>query len=173
MMLEEELSRNIFFAKAGAYSINPDSVSCVRESLNYTIEILEQNIYPKPVVFFFPQGILLPWYKRPLNFKRGIEFILRHIHTPINLCFLGIKAEFLNEQRPEVFFQFGNNRIYDHTCRVTAQELETEAEIILHAMENRIINKERGEILLQGKQSINTMFFKIRSSFGKSKIYRG
>ena len=104
MMLERQLSKYKFFTKIGAYSIEPESRGSVIESLEYTVALLNQEM---SLVSVFPQGQLLPWYTRPLGYKRGVEWILRKYGNPVTVLPLAIRAEFLGEQRPSVFFLFG------------------------------------------------------------------
>lgn len=163
MMLEDQLSRNLFFRRLGAYSVKQKSISSVKETLNYTIEILRKNSKPSPVVFFFPQGILVPWKSRPVKFKKGIEFIIDRINTPLNVCLLGIKAEFLNEQRPEVFFLFGKNQIVNKTININSENLGKELEILLDNIEQRILSGDLGETIFKGRRSINDVYFKMRT----------
>ena len=53
MMLEKQLSKYKFFAKIGAYSIEPENRRSLIESLEYTVELLNQEM---PLVTVFPQG---------------------------------------------------------------------------------------------------------------------
>ena len=75
MMLEKELSKYGFFSRVGAYSIQPGNPKDVLESLHYTAGLLGQK-ETIPLVCIFPQGELKPWGKRPLGYKRGVEWIL-------------------------------------------------------------------------------------------------
>ena len=45
-MLEKQLCRNRFFRYIGAYSVNPETIRGVRESLRYTLDILERPDAP-------------------------------------------------------------------------------------------------------------------------------
>lgn len=110
MILDRQLAKYRFFARIGAYGITPGDIKNVRESLKYTVELLQiKNV----MINIFHQGILLLWDKRPLNFKKGIEAIIRLYNKPINILPLAIPAEYSGEQRAEVFFQFGENFIVD------------------------------------------------------------
>jgi hypothetical protein len=138
MMLEARLKINRFFRYLGAYSIKSDTIKDIKQSVQYTINILNKKEEP-PLVCFFPQGELQPWHTRPIVFKRGLEFILRRIETEINLCFLGIRIEFLGEQRPEVFLQFSSIKEINHH-------------------DYSISGGERGQMIFQGKKSVNEQF---------------
>ena len=104
-MLESQLSKYKFFRKIGAYAIDPERRRSILESLEYTVELLRQEM---SLVAIFPQGQLLPWHTRPLGYKRGIEWILERYGKPVTLLPLAIRTEFIGEKRPSAFFLFGD-----------------------------------------------------------------
>lgn len=79
MMLERQLKKYPFFSRVGAYGIEPNHISSLKKSLLYTIELMEQKNPKPPLICIFPQGELLPWRPQPLNFKPGIEWIVKNI----------------------------------------------------------------------------------------------
>ncbi len=162
MMLEEQLSRYRFFARLGAYSIDPQSSGSIKDSIKYSIEILKQKIMPKPLLCIFPQGELLPWDKRPLGYKSGIETIMSGYGGKANFLPLAIKAEFLNEQLPEAFFCFGENLIANSNTFAGMQRLQEIEEGLLDELSKRIAKGEKGTILISGHQSVNTKFGNIK-----------
>lgn len=141
MMLEEQLVRYPFFTRLGVFSINPHSAADTRASLRYAARILRD---PQNLLCIFPQGELLPWDKRPLGFKRGVEILLRWHAGPVNLLPLAIRVEFLGEQLPSVFFMFGENVIAEHSSFAGVAWLEKCAEELLERMRVKIANGERG-----------------------------
>jgi hypothetical protein len=163
MMLEEQLSRYWFFARLGAYSIDPQSSGSIKESLKYSIEILKQKIMPKPLLCIFPQGELSPWDKRPLGYKSGAETIMSGYGGRANFLPLAIKTEFLNAQLPEVFFCFGENLIANSNTFAGMQRLQEVEERLLDELSRRITKGEKGTILLSGHQSVNARFNMITS----------
>lgn len=86
MMEERQLRQYAFFRKLGAYSINKDSASGVRASLQYTNELLASG----KRVWIFPQGEILHQEARPIQFRPGIGLVLRRfpqaIAVPVTLC---------------------------------------------------------------------------------------
>jgi hypothetical protein len=156
MMLEEQLQQNRFFRFLGAYSIKSDTFKGVKHSLQYTINLLNRRDEPL-LVCFFPQGELQCWDKRPILFRRGLEFLLKSITREIDLCFLGIRIEFLKEQRPEVFMQFSPIREINHSC-YSMKDLELEFNPFLDQLEKKIVEGEKGEMIFQGKKSVNEWF---------------
>jgi hypothetical protein len=161
MMLEEQLKINRFFRYLGAYSINSNTFNEVKQSMQYTIDLLNGKEKP-PLVCFFPQGELHPWHTRPIVFKRGLEFILRRIETEINLCFLGIRIEFLGEQRPEVFLQLSSLKEINHKDFFSISKYASEFTAFLNQLEKKIATGEKGQILFQGKKSINEQYHTYR-----------
>ncbi|WP_338540859.1 lysophospholipid acyltransferase family protein [Paenibacillus tundrae] len=86
MMEEQQLQRFTFFRKLGAYSINRESASAIRESMQYTSELLNAG----KRVWIFPQGEILHQDIRPIQFRPGIGLLLRRspeaIAVPVTLC---------------------------------------------------------------------------------------
>ena len=107
MMLQEQLNNYPFFRRIGAYGINPENPDAVRKSISYTTRVINQPAIRCAAVCIFPQGELISWYQQPLIFKKGIDVIIRRIQKPTAVLQLIIRIEFLEEQFPQVFFQFG------------------------------------------------------------------
>ena len=145
MMLESQLSKYKFFRKVGAYSIEPENRRNVIESLEYTVELLTQEI---PLVTVFPQGQLLPWQTRPLGYKRGVEWILRKYRKSIAVLPLAIRTEFLGEKRPSVFFLFDDVHPFDAETFQGMDWLEQTETALLDDLALRILRQEKGQNLL-------------------------
>ena len=150
MMLENQLQRHQFFRKVGAYSIEPATFHGIRESIRYTTRLLQQE--NAPLVCVFPQGELQPWNIRPLKFRRGLELILKQVPAEVQVCLLGMRAVFLTEQRPDVFLQL---RPLDSGQLFSAGDAATTLTQLLKQLDQRIATGETGQILFQGKMSIN------------------
>ena len=145
MMLETQLSKYKFFRKIGAYSIEPENRHAVIESLEYTVELLEQKM---SLVAIFPQGQLLPWHTRPLGYKRGVEWILQKYGKPATVLPLAIRTEFLGEKRPSVFFLFGDVLMFDGRTFQGMDWLEKTETALLDDLALRILRQEEGQNLL-------------------------
>ena len=145
MMLEAQLSKYKFFAKIGAYSIEPKHRQGILESLKYTVELLNRGT---PLVSIFPQGELLPWHTRPLDYKRGVEWILREYGKPVAILPLAIRTELLGEKRPEVFFLFGDVNVFDSDTFHGVAWLEETESALLDDLALRILRQEKGRNLL-------------------------
>ncbi|MBN2410719.1 lysophospholipid acyltransferase family protein [candidate division KSB1 bacterium] len=160
MMLEDELTRNFFFSRIGAYSIRQGSISGVKESLDYTRSIILNK--SSCLICIFPQGELLPWGKMPPGFKRGPEIIFRNVYEPVYCCLLAIKIEFFNEQRPDVYFMF-DHFLLNSPNMINMKEYETKMENLLDKLNRAIINQENAIIIFKGKESINRYIEKFRT----------
>lgn len=145
MMLEAQLSKYKFFAKIGAYSIEPKHRQGIVESLEYTVELLKRGT---PLISIFPQGELLPWHTRPLNYKRGVEWVLREYGKPVAILPVAIRTEFLGEKRSEVFFLFGDIKVFDSNTFLGMEWLEETETALLAELALRILRQEKGLNLL-------------------------
>lgn len=145
MMLEAQLSKYKFFAKIGAYSIEPKHRQGIVESLEYTVELLKRGT---PLISIFPQGELLPWHTRPLNYKRGVEWVLREYGKPVAILPAAIRTEFLGEKCPEVFFLFGDIKVCDSDTFRGMEWLEETETALLADLSLRIFRQENGLNLL-------------------------
>ena len=164
MMLEEQLTKNRFFSYVGAFSINPASAAATKRSLTYCRELLMRP--EKPFVCIFPQGELLPWGIRPLGYKRGIDFLVRKMTVPVNVCQIAIKCEFCAGQRPDVFIRFGNNHVIEPGESIEIKALEEQHQQLLQVMDSQINNGEQGDVLLTGSKSVNELFEMLRRKIG-------
>ena len=145
MMLEEQLSKYWFFAKLGAYSIEPGQRRGIVESLAYTVELLNQRM---SLVSVFPQGELLPWHTRPLGYKRGVEWILQRYGKQVAVLPLAIRTEFLGERCPSAFFLFGEANSFDAETFHGMDWLERTETALLDDLASRILREEEGLNLL-------------------------
>ncbi|MCG3155625.1 MAG: hypothetical protein DKINENOH_02232 [bacterium] len=146
MMLQEQLARYSFFARLGAFAIDPHSPREVRQSLRYAAERLQMQ--PPVLLAVFPQGELRPWHVRPLGYRRGIEILLKMAQCRVNLLNLAISAGFYRERRAEVFFLFDENRIVDHRNYPDHLGLELAEERLLAELRQRCDRGETGVSLL-------------------------
>jgi 1-acyl-sn-glycerol-3-phosphate acyltransferase len=160
MMLEEQLSKYPFFAKLGAYSIDPNSRNKIIESLRYTLSILENEQIPNhpSLICIFPQGELRPFHKRPLEFKGGIDWLVKKCGKEIQILLLAMRIEFLEEQFPQVFFQFDDVlKVDKESFKGTSWLVEREANLLIQ-LEQNIINKEPSFITWPGRESVHSRF---------------
>jgi len=164
MMLEEQLRRNRFFSHIGVYSINPKSLLGNRESLQYTIELLSSQ--QNSIVCLFPQGELLPWSVQPIQYKRGLELLLKKLPPDISVCQLAIRCEYLAAQRADIFIQLGPLQSAEECSGRPREIWERNHQQLLSELSFKIASGEKGRLLLAGKRSINESFELLRSKLG-------
>jgi len=158
MMLEEQLAKYYFFSKLGVYGMEPKSGKGVIASLRYTVSIMREAPLTSPLICVFPQGELRPSGMRPLGYKRGIEWIIEKYSKTVNLLPLAIRCEFLDDQRPEVFFLFGENYQVNSETFSGISWLEKEEEYLLNKLSDLIVKREIGQVLLRGAQSVSEVW---------------
>ncbi len=104
MMLEEQLKRYWFFRFLGAYSIKLNRFKSVIESLRYTGELVSSG----SIAVMYPQGVLEPYDKRPLDLKdAGIRYLGKHFPEGYLVLPAAFKISFFEEKHPEVICRFG------------------------------------------------------------------
>ena len=160
MMLEEQLSKYPFFAKLGAYSIDPNSRNKIIESLRYTLSILEnEQITNHPsLICIFPQGELQPFHKNPLEFKGGLEWLIKKYGEEVQILLLAMRIEFLEEQFPHVFFMFDEMIKVDYRSFKGMDCLVEREASLLNKLEQKIINKDPSYITWSGRESVHSKF---------------
>lgn len=97
MMLEQELSKRMFFSRIGAFSINLTSRSMV-ESLNFCAQVLSNS---NNMLLMFPQGKLASLHQPELKFRRGVERILNQ--TPnTRIIFAACLVDYFAHRKPSL-----------------------------------------------------------------------
>jgi 1-acyl-sn-glycerol-3-phosphate acyltransferase len=105
LMLEEQLKRYWFFQKVGAFSINPSNPVSMKETFNYIVEVIGDS---KNVLFFYPQGEIEDYVKRPLKVKEGLKSILNMSNHNVKILPIAFKIKHGNTKKPDVLVRFGN-----------------------------------------------------------------
>jgi hypothetical protein len=152
MMLEEQLSKYRFFSRIGAFGIEPGLARKSYEALKYSADVLRDRAN---ALCIFPQGVLRYAGVRPLEFQRGVGYILKLYGGEVNLLPLGIRCEFLIDQRPEAFFMA--DRVYrvDQRSFQGIQWLEDLEEDLLERLYRAILAGEKGLTVVQGQEPMN------------------
>ncbi|USB32904.1 lysophospholipid acyltransferase family protein [Paenibacillus sp. YPG26] len=169
MMEEEQLQKYRFFRRLGAFSINSQSPGSLRSTLKYTEQLLSRE----GRVWIFPQGEMLPLESRPLEFRRGVGYLLERcpetVVIPVTLyhgLFLGMKPDaYMRVGTPvaEPWGHLGSSG----SAQLLCTRLETE--LNLHKAE---ILEARGELpigyalLLNKSRSTNEIYDEARRRVG-------
>jgi len=152
MMLEQQLSKYRFFSRIGAFGIEPGLPRRAHETLKYCADVLH-NRYN--ALCIFPQGVLRYFAVRPLDFQRGVGHILKLYGGEVNLLPLGIRCEFLIDQRAEVFFLADRIFRLDHKSFAGIEWLEKEEAALLDRLSQTILSGEKGEAVIRGREPID------------------
>ena len=106
--------------------------------------------------------LLQPWDSMNLNFKPGLDWIIKNTSRSLNLIPLTMRCEFIDEQLPELFILAEENYIIDNKTFKGMAWLEETCQNQMLTIERLI--RERGEcdILLSGKKSVSEKFDNIR-----------
>jgi hypothetical protein len=150
MMLEEQLLKYSFFSKVGAYSVNPGKPTSVLESMKYSLDILQNIRNPAALLCIFPQGEMSPVSTRSIKFQPGFEWLLKNCNTEIATLLLAMRVEYLQQQNPEVFFQF---IALETSESLNKENLEIKLSQTMDEMIQKIISGDKGELILSGKRS--------------------
>ena len=100
MMEEKQLKKLRLFRKLGAFSVVRENNREALKSINYAIQILEQN--PIRTLWIFPQGEISPNDARPLRFYNGLARIIKRLEK-CSVISLAMRYEFLGEYKPDIF----------------------------------------------------------------------
>lgn len=96
MMLEEQLRRNMFLRKLGAFSIMKNSIG-IRHSFAYALKILEDK---NNLLLFFPQGKISSQFTPSINFEKGITSILSRLNNPVQVVMIAHLLDYSSHPEP-------------------------------------------------------------------------
>ncbi len=164
MMEHFNLTRFGFFRRIGAYSVDRTDPASVRESMDYTIELLAR---PRAGVWIFPQGSILGNDVRPIEFQGGLRVLLKRAKR-LRVVPVAFRYEFWQDERPEALVRFGEPTWVDATERrslIESWQQRLTAEIDALKADSLAQDASRFRVLLEGKGSINESFARIRARF--------
>ncbi len=90
--------------RAGLFSVNPLDRFSATQTLRYSVRLLQE--VPRCALWIFPQGTLLPFHKRPLNFQKGAAIIFSQVKE-VRLVPVVFYYALIRHSRPEAFVSFG------------------------------------------------------------------
>lgn len=105
VMTERELGRFAFLRLLGAVPLDPASPMSFRRLLRR----IEAEVAAAPGTGFayFPQGKIVPAWRRPLGFRRGVELVWRAM-GPCQVLPVALHVEALNHVAPTAFIRLGS-----------------------------------------------------------------
>ncbi len=119
MMLEEQLQKNLFLSRLGAFSIKRKSKSA-SQSIRYAANLLENK---KNFFLIFPQGKIQSQHQFPFVFEKGWGRIFLQKDNPIQILMIANLLDFHSFRKP-VLKQY----LYspEKTSGFTCDELEAQ-----------------------------------------------
>jgi len=175
MMEEAQLRRYFFFRWIGCFSVDRQNARSALRSLQYAARILKEK--RGRFVWLFPQGVISPNDRRPLEFFTGAAHLARST-APSLVYPLAIRIEYLAEQRPDLFISLGKPVAVDATMAATpgflkncTHQLEELVTTELDQLRTDIVAGEYTSFrsLMRGAASTNRIFdrFLLRKQIGR------
>ena len=103
VMEERQLVRFGFFRKLGMFSIDRENPRSALASLRYGADLLRDT---NRVLWYFPQGEIVPNDRRPLEIQRGIGRLLEMIGR-VTLLPVAFRYELMDNERPDAWIRVG------------------------------------------------------------------
>jgi chlorobactene lauroyltransferase len=120
VMEERQLKKLFLFRFLGAFSVNREKPREAIKTINYAVEILEEN--PGRTIWIFPQGKILPNDQRPIYFYNGLSRIIEKV-PKVQIVPLAIRYEFLNEFKPKIFAKIGRIQLIEVSTDLTSKTM--------------------------------------------------
>jgi hypothetical protein len=164
MMLEHQLRKYPFFPRIGVYGVEPENPKAALRSLQYTIELMSLETKPRSMICIFPQGELQPWNPAKVEFKSGIEWLIKKYNRPLNLVPLAIRCELMELRTPEVFFSAPENYTINQQNFKGMQWLEKTCHKLFINLEQSIRENRPTNVLLRGRHSVQEKYDRVRGN---------
>ncbi|MBN2738674.1 MAG: lysophospholipid acyltransferase family protein [Spirochaetales bacterium] len=130
VMLESQLTQYWYFRHIGAFSINPGDRNSVKESLNYSLEILAKK---DNFLVLYPQGKIESLLNDSFELHNGgLRYISRNIDCHVFI--VGFCINYHNEMKPEIIMHPGpilttsqireNHSLYQEAFHDTINQLK-------------------------------------------------
>jgi len=134
MMLEEQLSRNKFLSKLGAFSIKKRSKSAT-ESLNYASNLLKDK---SNLFLIFPQGEIQSQHNYPFVFEKGWGRIVLQNENPVQVIMVANIVDYFSHKKPVLRqYVFSPDETKGFTCDELEEKYNTfYKDCMQHQMQN-------------------------------------
>ena len=96
MMLEDQLRKNLFLSRLGAFSIKRKSKSA-SQSIRYAANLLRDQ---KNFFLIFPQGEIQSQHRFPFTFEKGWGRILPENENPIQVLMIANMVDYQSFRKP-------------------------------------------------------------------------
>lgn len=174
----KQLVRYQFFTRLGAFSIVRENPREAIETINYAVELLTTPSEKQNALWIFPQGAIEHIDKRPLKFYSGTATIAKRVaekRSKVYLCSLVTRADYHEEQKPDMFLSFKPPVLMDRTAlqdtKTITKDMQEMTEQHLDELKLRIMNRDLhgAHALVEGKLSVNKKLDRFRESVGIQK----
>lgn len=147
VIMEEKQLKNLqLFRRLGAFSVVRENPREAIRSINYSVELLQEN--PHRTLWIFPQGEILPNDWRPFKFYNGISRIIEKVGKCQTIC-LTMRFEFLGEFKPEIFVRIEKPDIVkvddSFDAKNLTNKLADNLTVSLDKLKNNILQKDLKE----------------------------
>jgi 1-acyl-sn-glycerol-3-phosphate acyltransferase len=102
VMEEQHLARYPFLRRLGAFSVRRGDAASALETLRTARHLLKR---PAASVMIFPQGVLLPAARPPLQLERGVEVLARA--AKVRCVPMALHLGFFGDERPQALLELG------------------------------------------------------------------
>jgi len=120
IMLEEEIRHYPIFRWLGGIGIHPTSPASIAGALRRVREL--RQTHSDFFLSYFPQGKIFPSFKRPLDFKGGIDLFIRSM-SPVTILPVGLHLEPMRKLAPTFFLSVGKP-VNEEILKSTGSSLE-------------------------------------------------
>ena len=171
----KQLVRYQFFTRLGAFSIVRENPREAIKTINYAVELLSTPSEKQNALWIFPQGEIKHIDARPLGFFGGsakiVEGLLKK-NTPVYICSMVTRADYLDEQKPDMFLSFQTPELIAPENFISIKELtsdmERKTEAHLDELTQNVMtrNFQGAKTLVDGELSVNRKMDRFKSLLG-------
>lgn len=113
---EQQLIRHPFMKRVGGFGIRSGSRD-ILESLSYTLSLLRN---PAHAVLIYPQGKITSVYQQEIRFKKGVDYLLKHLDHPVQVILIAYFSETGKEKKNGVWGYF---KTWERQPKTTPQKV--------------------------------------------------
>lgn len=147
MMEERQLRRYVLFRKLGAFSVVRENSRSAYRSLEYGAGLLKED--PARSLWVFPQGEIVPFWKRPLGFYPGVLKLIELAGGCVAVPVV-FRYEFEGEFKPSICARAGAPQEIKANGIPTLEDLEISMRSVLDELCRDLLEKayeEYGELI--------------------------
>lgn len=163
MMEEPQLRRYGFFRYCGAFSVDRSDPREGMRSVAYAAGLLRGN--PGRLMWIFPQGVITPNDRRPLETFAGAAHIAKRA-APLCCIPIALRYEFGGEQHPEALIRIGAWHVVEPGAGASAlhAEMDQRLERELEALHCDVVEGRSAayRTILRGRSSVNVVWDRVR-----------